>query len=101
MYKAQLIHEVQPGKFPEMKEWFKRADEGRRKNNPDYTPFKRYLTVYGSVHRVVVEFEMEKAPEEPYFFAEGEPTGAGVDFWKLIVPDITEVQLLKEIDLSD
>jgi hypothetical protein len=100
MYKALLIHEVLPGKLSEMKEWFKQADERYKKNDPNWKPFKRYITVFGSVHQVVIEIETEKVWVEPPVFAEGNPTDASADFMKLIVPGRTETRLLKELDLS-
>ena len=98
MYKAQLIHEVLPGKFPEMQEWFRKADEKRKKEDPNYKPFKRYITVFGSVHRVIVEIEMEKVPEDPFLYAESTAPAGADDFQNLIVPGRTELLLLREID---
>jgi hypothetical protein len=100
MYKALLIHEVLPGKLSEMKKWFKQADETRRKDDPNYKPFKRYITVFGSVHRIVIEVEMEKVPEDPLVYAEGAPEGTQGEFLKMIVPGRSELLLLKELDLS-
>ena len=100
MYQIVLIHEVLPGKLPEMKTWFKEADERRASQNPDYRPPRRFITVFGSVHQFVAMFEMEKVPEEPLVYAEMAPEGEQGEFLKLIVPGRTEIHVLKELELD-
>jgi hypothetical protein len=100
MYKVILTHEVLPGKLPAMKEWFKKQDKARAGREPGYVPPKRYITVFGSVHQFVAEFEMEKLPEELWVYAEFAPEGAQAEFLTMIVPGQTEVRLLKKLDLD-
>jgi hypothetical protein len=100
MYNVILTHEVLPGKLPAMKEWFIQQDKVRKERDPNYTPPRRYITVFGSVHQFVAEFEMEKLPENPWVFAESAPEGAQAEFLTMIVPGRTELRVLKEIDLG-
>ena len=100
MYKVILTHEVLPGKLPAMKAWFKEQDKVRSERNPDYRRPRRYITIFGSVHQFVAEFEMEKLPEDLWVYAESPPEGAQAEFLKMIVPGRTEVRLLKELELG-
>ena len=75
------------------------ADEKRTEQNPEYKPFKRYITVFGSVHQVIVEIEMEKLPEEPVVYAEMADEGQS-ELLTFIVPGRTTLHVLKELDLS-
>jgi hypothetical protein len=100
VYKLILTHEVLPGKLAAIEAWFKEQDRERKKRNPEYTPYRRYITVFGNVHRLVVEAEMEKLPEDPWVFAEGPPSKAGAVFHEMIVPGRTELTLLKELELD-
>jgi len=105
MYKVVLTHEVLPGKLAELKAWFKQQDEQRQAQDPAYTPWKRYITVFGSVHQIVIEIEMDQPPEEPWLsgYAEFGPEqldGAQGEFLKMIVPGQSELKLWKALDLS-
>lgn len=93
MYKMILTHEVLPGKLTAMKEWFKADDDARAKQNPAYKPPKRHITVFGSVHQVVIEAEMEKCSEQPFVYAEAGQR----EVLEFIVPGRTELRVLKEI----
>ncbi len=99
MYKVVLTHEVLPGKLSAMKAWLKQQDEARSKRDPAYVPWKRYITIFGSVHQMVIELEVDKVPEEPWVYAEtaGE---AQEEFLTMIVPGRTELRVLKELDLG-
>jgi hypothetical protein len=97
MYQYVLTHEVLPGKLPQMKAWFKKADDLRRQKDPSYRPPKRYVTVYGNASRVEIYFEAAKTTEEPYVWADA--PGDGTGFTDLLVPGRTEVRLLKELEL--
>ena len=66
MYKLVLTHEVLPGKLPELKVWFKQQDQQRQAQEPGYTPWKRYITIFGSVHQLVIEVELAQPPQEPW-----------------------------------
>ena len=92
MYKAILTHEIQPGKLPQVIEWFKKGDEKGRKDNPDYQTPNRYITVYGSVNQVVIELETDKIPEVTYAEATHNE-----ELLPLLVPGRTELRLLKKI----
>jgi hypothetical protein len=102
MYKIILSHEVMPGKLAEMKSWFAQRDSERKAENPDYKPLKRYVTVMGSVHQIIIEIEAEEIP--PYVlersYAEHPAEGAQGEFLQWIVPGRSEMRLLKELDLS-
>ena len=99
MYKLVLTHEILPGKLSAMKAWMKQRDEARRKRDPAYKPYKRYITVFGSVHQLVIELEVAKMEEEPLAYAgiAGEAQG---EFMAMIVPGRTELRVLKELDLG-
>ena len=102
MYKLILTHEVLPGRLKEMMAWFKQADESRKKQDPAYKPYKRYITCFGSAHKVVIEMEV-KDPAKADWIWEGayaERSSGPGDFSAMIVPGRTEVLLLKELDLS-
>lgn len=102
MYKLILTHEVMPGKLPALNAWFRQRDVERKQQNPDYQPPKRYITVYGSLHQVVIEAETESAvshlTERAYAELGGE--GAQGEFLAMIVPGRSELRLLKEIKLG-
>jgi hypothetical protein len=102
MYKLILTHEVMPGKLPALNAWFRQRDAERKQQNPEYQPPKRYITVYGSLHQVVIEAETESAvshlTERAYAELGGE--GAQGEFLAMIVPGRSELRLLKELDLG-
>jgi len=102
MYKVILTHEVMPGKLPALNAWFRQRDAERKQQNPDYRPPKRYITVYGSLHQVIIEAETESAvshlTERAYAELGGE--GAQGEFLAMIVPGRSELRLLKELDLG-
>ena len=52
MYKVVVTHEILPSKILELKAWLKRKDEEIGKQDPTYTPYKRYLTVFGNMHQL-------------------------------------------------
>ena len=49
MYKLVLIHKIIPGKLSAFKRWVQNTDEERKKQNPDFVPLKRYITVIGNL----------------------------------------------------
>ncbi|MCB9156317.1 MAG: hypothetical protein H6645_04285 [Caldilineaceae bacterium] len=101
MYKLVLTHELLPGKLGEMKAWLKQSDERRKQADPSYTAIKRYITVYGSVHQITIELEMENTTDHPFVDGYAEMVGgAQDDYLKMIVPGSSELKILKEIDLS-
>ena len=105
MYKVVLTHEILPGKLAELIAWCKQQDQVRLAQDPTYKPYKRYVTVFGSVHQVVIEVEAAQPPQDWFTtaYAEVGPEelgGAQGEFLKLIVPGRTELKLLKEFDLS-
>lgn len=102
MYKMILSHEVMPGKLPALNAWFRQRDQERKQQNPNYQPPKRYITVYGSVHQVLIEVETEGVPGHLTERAYAEHGGDGVqaEFLAMIVPGRSELRLLKGLDLS-
>jgi hypothetical protein len=101
MYKLLLIHEVLPGKLAALKAWCQQQDQERKERDTTYTPPKRYITVFGSVHQVIVEVEVETIPEPLlHGYADHPAEGAQGEFLKLIVPGRSELRVLKELDLS-
>ena len=101
MYKLVLTHEILPGKLGEIKVWFKQQDEERKQADPSYVPLKRYITVYGSVHQITIEIEMENTTDHPVVDGYAEmASDASDDFHKMIVPGSSKITMLKEIDLS-
>jgi hypothetical protein len=97
MYKAVLVHEIVPGKLAEFKRWFQDADRERKARNPDYTPFRRYITVIGSLTRVYIEIEYETWPQRPIVWAEGVED----DFKNLVVAGQSEMYILKELETEN
>lgn len=94
MYKIVLTHEILPGKLAQVIQWLKGRDEAAHKRNPDFQPPTRYITVYGSVHQIVIEVEYDTIPDGVYAEAthnEG--------LLPLIVPGRTELRLLKKIEV--
>ena len=53
MHKVLLTHQIVPGKFSELSDWFKEADVKRKADDPDYKPPRRYIYQTGSVFKVV------------------------------------------------
>ena len=100
MYKVILIHEILPGKLAAMKDWCKRVDAQRREDNPSYTPFKRWVAVYGNVFRFMLELDSEEGWDQPSAYAESTPEGLEGEFLQYIVPGKTELQLYKELALD-
>lgn len=105
MYKIVLTHEILPGKLGELKAWCKQQNQKRLVQDPSYRPYKRYVTVFGNVHQVVIEVETDQPPQDWLSFAYAEvgpeeEEGSQGEFLKLIVPGRTELKLLKELDLS-
>lgn len=102
MYKLVLIHEVLPGKLAALKAWSQQQDQERKERDAAYTPPRRYITVFGSVHQVIVEAEVETIPA-PFLergYAEHPAEGNQGEFLKLIVPGRSELRVLKELDIS-
>jgi hypothetical protein len=101
MYKIVLIHEVLPGKLAALKAWCSQQDQERKARDAAYTPPKRYITLFGSVHQVMVEAEVETIPE-PFLrgYAEHPAEGAQGEFLQLIVPGHSELRVLKELNIS-
>ena len=95
MYKIVLVLHVIPGRLPELKRWFSDADRKRKAKNPEYVPPKRYVTVFGNVTKIVAEFSVEAVPEHPTVWAAG-TEGSGV--YDFVVPGLTELSVLKEIE---
>ena len=60
MHEVLLTHQIVPGKFSELSDWFKEADAKRKVEDPDYKPPKRYIYQTGSVFKIASEFEFEK-----------------------------------------
>ena len=96
MYKMALTQEILPGKLGEAKAWMRQIDKERSERDPAYKPPKRYITVFGNVHQLVVEWERDKLPEDPGLIAEQEPG----KFVPVIVPGRTELLVLKELGLD-
>jgi hypothetical protein len=98
-YKLLLLHEVLPGKLATMKAWFKQQDRARKEQDATYIPRRRYTTVFGSVHQVLVEMEAEKIPEYllEQSYAEHPAEGAQGEFLQLIVPGRTEMRVLQRL----
>ena len=94
MYKVILTHHVIPGKLPALIRWHNDADKARKEAEPEYVPFKRYITVLGNLTRFVVEVPLETLPEHPIVWAEGDE-GAGV--YDMVIPGQSEMVILKEI----
>ena len=99
MYKAVLVHEIVPGKLSEFERWFQDEDRKRKADDSDYVPFKRYITVIGSVTRLYAEFEMETVPAHPSVWAKYvEQHG---DFKDLIVAGKGELYVLEELESEE
>ena len=100
MYKLVLTHEIMPGKLAAMKDWCKRVDAQRKEENPSYTPFKRWVAVYGSAFRFMIELDSEQGWDRPEAYADMTREGLEGEFLQYIVPGKTELQLYKELDLD-
>ena len=98
MYKAVLVHEIVPGKLSEFKRWFQDEDRERKASNPDYMPFKRYITVIGTLTRVHIEMELVTMPEHPIVWSEA-VEGQG-DFKDFVVAGNSELYVLKELEIE-
>ena len=98
MYKFVLTHEIVPGKLSALKRWIKNADRERTAKNPGYKPYKRYITVIGSVTRIHIELEYETWPERPIVWSEV-VEGQG-EFKDLVVAGMSECTVLKELELE-
>ena len=95
MYKVVLVHEIVPGKLSDYKRWFQDADKARKEKNPDYTPLKRYITVFGSLTRVFIEFDWDTVPDHPFVWSEAiEKQG---DHKDMVVPGQSQMYVLKEM----
>lgn len=99
MYKLILTHEVMPGKLHALNAWFRQRDVDRKQQNPDYQPPKRYITVYGSLHQVIIEVETDSAAGylTDHAYAELDSEGAQGEFLAMLVPGRSELRLLKEL----
>jgi hypothetical protein len=96
MYKVVLTHEIVPGKLSALKRWIQNADRERAAKNPAYKPYKRYITVIGSVTRFQLELEWETMPEHPIVWSEVvEDQGEFKDF---VVAGMSECYVLKELE---
>ena len=98
MYKVVLTHEIVPGKLSALKRWIENADRERKARNPDYEPYKRYITVIGSVTRFQLEFEWETMPEHPIVWSEV-VEGQG-EFKDFVVAGRSECTVLKELEFE-
>ena len=102
MHKVLLTHQIVPGKFSELSDWFKEADAKRKADDPDYKPPRRYIYQTGSVFKVVIEFEFEKlVVDDSTPVSEGGLICYGIsaqpDFFPFIVPGTSTMDILKEI----
>ena len=101
MYKVILTHQVAAGKGRALADWCKEADEKRAQANPDYVAPKRYMTVFGNRGKVVIEFVVEDAATLARLLEPETPAaGGGSNMQDLIVPGMSEMLLLKEMDLG-
>ena len=103
MQKILLTHQIVPGKFDEISNWFKEADSKRKTENPDYKPPRRYIYQTGNVFKVVIEFEFEKlVVDDSTPFSEGGFPNYGEssqpNFFPFIVPGTSTVDIIKEIE---
>ncbi len=62
MYKAVLTHEIMPGMLPDVIAWLKEEERKAKEKNPDTKVPERFITVFGSVNQIVIEFETEEVP---------------------------------------
>ena len=99
MYKVILTHQVAAGKGRALAAWCKEADERRAQANPDYVAPKRYMTVFGNRGKVVIEFEVEDTAALARLLEPEKPAPGG-SMQDLIVPGMSELILLKEMDLG-
>jgi hypothetical protein len=102
MHKVLLTHQIVPGKFSELSDWFKEADAKRKADDQDYKPPRRYIYQTGSVFKVVSEFEFEKLViDDATPFSQGGYPNYGEtsqpDFFPFIVPGTSTMDILKEI----
>ena len=109
MYQLIMTHEIMPGKMPEVIKWLQgNYDQMRKKDpkvkvpgDPDYKgPQRQYITVYGSAYQFVMEYDLEKVPEEgtpavPYALATHNKA-----LLPFLVPGRTVVQLLKQLEFK-
>jgi hypothetical protein len=103
VYKVVLTHQVLPGKLAEIMAWFKQEDARRTEQDPAYEPYKRYITVFGSVYQLVIELEVEDLSKEAWIYEKAyaeRASGSEDDFAQMIIPGRTELRVLKELDLS-
>jgi len=106
MYKWVLTHEVLPGRFGDLRTWFMQQDVERKRTNPNYPRLKRYTTVFGDVHQVIGEVELETFPEDQWNrgwtsgYATIPPEGPQAEFLQLLVPGRSALRLLKDLDLN-
>ena len=98
MYKLVLIHKIIPGKLSAFERWVRNTDDKRKKQNPDYVPLKRYITVLGDLTKVVIEMEMETVPEHPIVWMENVENDG--DLKDMIVPGTSEIYVLKELTIE-
>ena len=103
MHKVLVTHQIVPGKFSELSDWFKEADAKRKADDPDYKPSRRHIYQTGSVFKVVSEFEFEKLviDDATPFSQGGYPNYCETsqpDFFPFIVPGTSTMDILKEID---
>ena len=102
MHKVLLTHQIVPGKFSELSDWFKEADAKRKAEDPDYKPPKRYIYQTGSVFKIASEFEFEKLVIDDITpFSQGGYPNYGEtsqpDFFPFIVPGTSTMDILREI----
>ncbi len=93
MVKIVLSHQVLPGKYAELVKWFKSADNTRKEKDKEYQAPKRYINQFGDAFRIYVEFVLDELPSD--FMTYG--TTDQPEFFSLIIPGSTEVNVLKEI----
>lgn len=101
MYKAVLTHVVAPGKQQAIEAWFREADAKRARADPNYVAPRRYMTVFGTQRKAVMEFELPDLDVLAAMLEPKKPVGMGTgSIEDLTVPGMSEMVLLKQLELT-
>jgi len=100
MYKVVYTYQLLPGKYAAFKAYVEKLDEERRKAVPDFVPPKRWVALYGSTHRVAIEFEVDKLDMQPMPYVEETEEELESEGISLVVPGSHEMWVWQEVDLS-
>lgn len=99
MFQLLITHQIKPGRMDDVLQWCKEADAARLKENPDYVPPKRYVTVFGNKAMMYIEADHDAETVSNWFAGPPPKTPGGKgNMQDMVIPGTTEWHLLHKVE---